>query len=65
MSMGGEKNRNLIHNTILVAAIILGVAVSFFLFYRFNRERIAGQNESYILDITTQRAELIDDLFDQ
>ena len=59
------KDNRLATNIIAVVVIIAAVALSFTLFYNVNERRISAQNETYISDITEQRAMLIRDLFSE
>ena len=59
------KSSNSVQNIILVLIVVVGVVAAFALFYRSNVERITLQNETYVEDLTTQRAALIGDLFEE
>ena len=48
---------------LVVAAITIGVGVAFFIFYQSNENRITTQNETYLEDLASQRASLVDTLF--
>ncbi len=65
MNTNIEKRKSLLFTFILIISLTLGTIVAFFLFYKSNLHRISSQNENYIADIATQRAKLINDLFDE
>lgn len=48
---------------LVVVAITIGVGVAFFIFYQSNENRITTQNETYLEDLASQRASLVDTLF--
>ena len=48
-----------------VAVLVFGIIAAFTIFYASNVRRIARQNENYIADVASQRAALIEDLFDE
>lgn len=58
-----KSDRNAIQNLICAVLLICGVVLSFVYFYRSNVKRITHQNETYIADIATQRAALVNNLF--
>lgn len=63
MKTAKKSDRNAIQNLICAVLLICGVVLSFVFFYRSNVKRITHQNETYIADIATQRAALVNDLF--
>ncbi len=63
MNKTDAKKKSIFINTGIIAAIVLCVIVAFFVFYKSNVKRINRQNETYIEDITTQKASLIYDIF--
>ena len=60
-----QTNKSVIQNLVIILVLICGIILSFVFFRRSNVARIKRQNENYIADIATQRASLIDDLFDE
>ena len=48
---------------LVIVAITIGVGVAFFIFYQSNENRITSQNETYLEDLASQRASLVDTLF--
>lgn len=48
---------------LVIVAITIGVGVAFFIFYQSNENRITSQNETYLEDLASQRASLVDTQF--
>ena len=65
MNKKTKKKSNFLNNLISILTIIILVGIAFSLFYISNSNRISNQNENYISDITTQRANLLHNLFSE
>ena len=63
MKKKAKKKSNFFNNFVSILIIVVLVGIAFLLFYFSNSSRIANQNENYISDITTQRANLLHNLF--
>ena len=63
--MNQEHPKSLRQNLTGILVLIFGTVVAFTIFYYSNVQRIARQNENYIADVASQRAALLDDLFEE
>lgn len=50
---------------VLTILLVIGIIVAFLRFLNDNEKRISRQNESYLSDLTNQRAVMIDNLFEE
>ena len=65
MNAKNEGKNELFSNIGGLLAVIAGIIIAFSVFYFSNASRISRQNENYIADLTSQRATMIRDLFDE
>lgn len=65
MNVKQSSSSERIRNALGMVLLIIGIIISFIVFYRSNFARITDQNENYISDIASQRASLISDLFEE
>ncbi|MBQ1493055.1 MAG: hypothetical protein IIZ39_13940, partial [Blautia sp.] len=61
--MQKEKDGNREQNILGILVAIVGIVVSFTLFYHSNVERIARQNQNYIADTAKNRAASVGTMF--